>query len=215
MNIVELSFNQISEIDWLTFANATQLKFIDISHNLLITLPTNVFASNKNLELLYLNGNNLHEIGNLCESHFPKLKAADISQNNFNCTYLSHLRESCEAKIDLGTNEKAIGMDEIDCNYESSTTHRAEFTTESDKITEVTRTPSVENTTQQPNFIANENHLNVAADLKPHKTTSEQVNDFVNGNDDNLSHDGLPSSQYSISINNSHNFTALFQISLN
>lgn len=34
-------------------------------------------------------------------------------------------------------------MDEIDCTYESSTSHLAEFTTESDKITQVTRTTSV------------------------------------------------------------------------
>lgn len=112
----DFSNNKISEINSLAFAATTQLSSINFSNNLLKIVSSNVFSNNKELGSIYLDGNNLHEVDSLCESDFPKLKVLSISRNNFSCSYLSHIHESCKAiKLTNQNHEKPDKEDGTDC----------------------------------------------------------------------------------------------------
>lgn len=113
----DFSNNQISEIDATAFVDAGKLQGIELSKNLLKTLPPNVFASNEKLTSIELSGNNLREIGDLCELHPPKLESLDISNNDFNCSYITHIQESCKIlKMTNENLEETVKLGDLDCN---------------------------------------------------------------------------------------------------
>lgn len=110
-----------------------KLRTIDIEHNNLKSISSNELKNNT--KKLYLNGNDLSELGALCGSNFPKLKELRILKNNFNCSYLSNIRKTCGALklIDENTG-KAVKVFGIDCHYQP-TVDPVELTTKADKIT--------------------------------------------------------------------------------
>lgn len=46
--------------------------------------------------MIHFNRNGLHELDGFGELHLSKLKLIDISNNSFDCNYLSNFRESCK-----------------------------------------------------------------------------------------------------------------------
>lgn len=87
-----LRSTNLSNINFGTFFRQKELKVLDISYNNLNKINFDVFLPYlKNLETLYIDGNNLTEIEGLTNTLFPQLSALGISNNNFNCTYLAKL----------------------------------------------------------------------------------------------------------------------------
>lgn len=60
--MVDLLFIQIKEIDSLAFANATQKREINISKNLLKSIPANAFANNEFLDDVDLSSNQISDM---------------------------------------------------------------------------------------------------------------------------------------------------------
>lgn len=145
---LDLSHNNIQDIDITTFANMTQLetlklkqcgfnrisygsfshklklKILDISYNELHTIDLNMFAALNNLESLSIDGNNLTEI-NLSEikQYFPMLTKIGISKNNWNCASLAEvIKVLGSSSIELssnGTTTQSTNVRGIPCTKES------------------------------------------------------------------------------------------------
>lgn len=87
-----LSHTHLANINFGTFANQKQLRILDISYNNLSTINLDMFSTSlKNVEEFYVDGNNLTELSGQLTVIFPALHILGISNNNFNCTYLSQL----------------------------------------------------------------------------------------------------------------------------
>ena len=56
---LELSRNNISKVNYLNFIKLINLTYIDISHNNIKYIGTNVFKFNKKLQIIYLNNNRI------------------------------------------------------------------------------------------------------------------------------------------------------------
>lgn len=99
-----LSHTNLSNINFGTFFHQKELKTLDISYNNLNRINFDIFLPYlKNLETLYLDGNNLTEMEGLTNSLFPQLSILSISNNNFNCTYLAKLLRTLKWE-ELGLN---------------------------------------------------------------------------------------------------------------
>lgn len=99
-----LSHTNLSNINFGTFFHQKELKTLDISYNNLNKINFDIFLPYlKNLESLYLDGNNLTEMEGLTNSLFPQLSILSISNNNFNCTYLAKLLRTLKWE-ELGLN---------------------------------------------------------------------------------------------------------------
>lgn len=86
----------LADLNFGIFSAQRQLKSLDISYNNLSEVHLDLFAPYLNqLESLFLDGNNLTEIGGLFQLNlttvFPLLTTVGMSNNPFNCTYLTQL----------------------------------------------------------------------------------------------------------------------------
>lgn len=82
----------INHLNFGTFASQKKLEVLDISYNHLNHINLDVFLPYlKDLESLYVDGNNLTEWIGLTHTIFPKLKILGISNNKFNCTHLAKI----------------------------------------------------------------------------------------------------------------------------
>jgi Leucine-rich repeat (LRR) protein len=107
---LDLSYNQISSIDNLTFqrhpdafAGPFLIDYLDLSHNQLTILNTNLFSYLVNLRLLKLQHNQIHLISAHLWTGLYRLKYLDLSHNylqNFtHAFYSSYLNELNHLKI--------------------------------------------------------------------------------------------------------------------
>lgn len=89
-----LAHTNLSNINFGTFANQKQLTVLDISYNNLSSINLDMFSASLNdITEFYVDGNSLTELRGHTSllSTFPSLHLLGISNNNFNCTYLSQL----------------------------------------------------------------------------------------------------------------------------
>jgi Leucine rich repeat len=115
-----LKYTNITNLEYGTFSHLPDLTNLDISYNSLKKIDLNIFTSLTSLEKLALDGNDLTEISYEDIKHtFPKLKSISLSENNWNCTYLTTMIKKMtsggvEIKIDPAkfvrnsTNQKGI-----------------------------------------------------------------------------------------------------------
>lgn len=118
---LDLEKTDISNIDFGTFANQRNLVFLDLSYNNLNRFNWDIFLPYLiKLEELYVDGNNLTEIegsGHII-SNFPLLRVIGISNNNFNCTYLSSFfRLIASGKI------RTSNVDAMEQSHDVNVTH--------------------------------------------------------------------------------------------
>lgn len=80
----------IGNINHGTFYGQTELIALDISYNNLRHIDFDTFSPTlKNLEQLFIDGNNLTSIEALSKLSFPRLTTLGLSNNNFKCNYLN------------------------------------------------------------------------------------------------------------------------------
>lgn len=78
-----------------TFSHQNKLKKFDISYNNLEEVDLDDFISMQALEELYIDGNDLKEIKYLeINNNFPSLTMIGLSNNNWNCSYLTKMRKN-------------------------------------------------------------------------------------------------------------------------
>lgn len=119
LKVLDLSFNNISTINdssfsllqnleqlilrnckvlpfhFSTFSHQKRLKKFDISYNNLEEVDLDDFISMQDLEELYIDGNDLKEIKySEINNNFPKLIMIGLSNNNWNCSYLTKMRKN-------------------------------------------------------------------------------------------------------------------------
>lgn len=87
-----LESEQFLTFNFVQLRNFIDLKFLNISHNRLGIL--NIPSKIDNLKTLDLRGNELTEIINLNEFHFPNLKSLAVTQNRLSCNYLKNLKDN-------------------------------------------------------------------------------------------------------------------------
>lgn len=87
-----------SSLTFGTFAHNTNLTQLDISYNKLKFLDFNIFTSLAQLSHLKIDGNNLTEISyENMKVNFPKLSLISLSDNDWNCSYLSNMIKQLRA----------------------------------------------------------------------------------------------------------------------
>jgi Leucine-rich repeat (LRR) protein len=87
---LNLEATNISNVQYGTFSHQAKMKNLDISYNNLTTLDFHMFSAMIEMENLYINGNNLTEFDyEDLSSFFSNLTFIGLSDNQFNCTYLT------------------------------------------------------------------------------------------------------------------------------
>lgn len=86
----------LAELNFGIFSSQRSLRDLDISYNNLTEVHLDLFAPYLNqLESIFLDGNKLTEIGGIFQMNisavFPTLTTVGMSNNPFNCTYLTQL----------------------------------------------------------------------------------------------------------------------------
>jgi Leucine rich repeat len=107
-------------LEYGTFSHHPNLTDLDIAYNSLKRIDLNIFVTLTSLQNLALDGNDLTEIAYEDIKHtLPNLKSVSLSDNNWNCTYLTAMirkmtSDGVEIKIDPAkivrnsTNQKGI-----------------------------------------------------------------------------------------------------------
>lgn len=105
LTILNLGNTGLADIDFGTFSSQTELKVLDLSYNNLQHINFDIFSPYLlKIEKLFVEGNALTEIADSTHlmTIFPSLNTIGLSNNFFNCTYLSGLlRELLKFKIRL------------------------------------------------------------------------------------------------------------------
>lgn len=94
LTILNLGNTELKDITFGTFSSQTELKVLDISYNNLKRINFDIFSPYlQKMEKIFIEGNGLTEIANVDHimSIFPVLNTVGLSNNFFNCTYLSGL----------------------------------------------------------------------------------------------------------------------------
>lgn len=94
LTILNLGNTRLQGIDFGTFSSQTELKVLDISYNQLKRINFDIFSPYlTKVEKIFIEGNALTEIADASHimSIFPVLNTVGLSNNFFNCTYLSGL----------------------------------------------------------------------------------------------------------------------------
>lgn len=144
---LDLSHNQIRDIEVKSFSNMTQLeslrlrqsglsrvsfglfshksklKILDISYNSLRTIDLNMFTVITNLRSLYLEGNNLTDIDLTdLKQYFPLLTKIGLSKNNWKCDNLAtniKILESNSIELNaVGFTKQSSNIKGIPCTNE-------------------------------------------------------------------------------------------------
>lgn len=95
-NLEHLSLRNtnLSNIQYGTFHHQKQLRSLDLSYNNLKKINFVMLHWNSGqLEMFYLDGNNLDDLNNLTKVNYPSLKFVSINENNFDCEYLSEVQQ--------------------------------------------------------------------------------------------------------------------------
>ncbi|CAK1598949.1 unnamed protein product [Parnassius mnemosyne] len=129
LSILSFHFNFINNIHYRAFHSLLYLKSIDLSHNRIKVLNTNLFQNNKELEFIDLSHNHLHHIHGLF-SNMPFLTKVFLGNNNilevpidsfFNSTKINtiHLQKNCIYKIHSKSfsNLENLAALRLDSNY--------------------------------------------------------------------------------------------------
>lgn len=93
---LNLAQTSLADLDYGVFSAQRSLKTLDISYNNLSAVHLDFFSPYlTRLESLFIEGNNLTEIGGIFQLNlstvFPVLYTVGLSNNAFNCTYLTQL----------------------------------------------------------------------------------------------------------------------------
>lgn len=105
---LNLANTHLLNLNFGTFAAQTQLQSLDLSYNNLRTINLDTFSPYfKNLDNLYIDGNNLTELSGTMSlvKAIPELSIIGISNNRFNCSYLTLLVDT------LNLNKIKISLD--------------------------------------------------------------------------------------------------------
>ncbi|XP_037045518.1 protein artichoke-like [Bradysia coprophila] len=94
LTILNLGNTKLNGLNFGTFSSQTELKVLDLSYNNLLHINFDIFSPYlTNIEKIFIEGNGLTEIADA--SHilniFPVLNTVGLSNNLFNCSYLSGL----------------------------------------------------------------------------------------------------------------------------
>lgn len=94
--VLKLQHTQITSVGYGTFYYQRDLEYLDLSGNLLTTINFNSFAFCDRLRTFYCGGNQLVHIQNveIIRVYMKNIQVIEISQNNWNCTYLERVLKS-------------------------------------------------------------------------------------------------------------------------
>lgn len=99
----------LTKIGLGTFSHQQNLKFLNLSHNNLVTINFNLFSRGfKQLTELHLNDNHLKEIIGWEHSDLPNIQLLTIFNNDFNCSYLEKTLRHFPQNVSLKTNSSRI-----------------------------------------------------------------------------------------------------------
>lgn len=137
-----LAHTNLSNINFGTFANQKQLSVLDISYNNLRSINLDMFSTSLiNMAEFYVDGNSLTEFTSghsTISDVFPNLRLLGISNNNFNCTYLSQLLQTINfGQITLNIDPEAgpintTHISGIPCNHISNSMNNIDHDRETD-----------------------------------------------------------------------------------
>ncbi|XP_074663101.1 adhesion G-protein coupled receptor G6-like isoform X2 [Tubulanus polymorphus] len=82
LEVLDLSYNNISTLKKETFENTAKLKFLNLSNNHIKSIHEGAFSYNENLEVLNLSYNNIITLHQDTFENTAKLKYLDLSYNN-------------------------------------------------------------------------------------------------------------------------------------
>lgn len=131
LTLLNLAQTELQNLNYGSFAGQRDLKSLDLSYNMLNEIHLDILSPYMaRLERLHLDGNNLTEVGGLFNLHvpslFPILNTLGISNNNFNCSYLTKvLRTLSTFKIRLPVDPEPDGQNSthvsgIACSIETA-----------------------------------------------------------------------------------------------
>lgn len=129
LSLLNLAQTGLRDLNYGSFSGQRDLKVLDLSYNGLNEIHLDILSPYMTrLERLHLDGNNLTDVGGLFQVHlpslFPVLNTLGLSNNNFNCTYLTKImRTLSSVKIKLPVDpEPSSGthVAGIACSLESS-----------------------------------------------------------------------------------------------
>ncbi|XP_058064814.1 toll-like receptor Tollo, partial [Anopheles bellator] len=107
---LSLERTSISNLQHGTFAQQEALEWLDLSYNNLNNLDMDILTSSTQLQTLYIDGNRLRSIQHdEMKKNFPKLVVLGITDNRWNCTYLTKLVRYCNSNsIELAKHSGAV-----------------------------------------------------------------------------------------------------------
>lgn len=117
LKYLNLSDTQLMHFGFDTFYHQRRLRVLDISYNQLGSVNfTLFFRVFRNLFTLNLEGNGLNEVDSVTKAIFPKLMELGISKNHFTCDYLSKfLRQWESLRLLDNPSMNQMHIDGIDC----------------------------------------------------------------------------------------------------
>ncbi|XP_052866295.1 toll-like receptor Tollo [Anopheles cruzii] len=96
LKVLSLERTSISNLQHGTFAQQEALEWLDLSYNNLDSLDMDILTSSTQLQTLYIDGNRLRSIQHEeMKKNFPKLTLLGLTDNRWNCTYLTKLVRYC------------------------------------------------------------------------------------------------------------------------
>lgn len=116
LKYLNLSRTNLSHFGFNIFHHQKKINVLDLSFNELTEVNFTLFSRYfKDLEMLYLEGNNLTEMDSITQSNFPHLRFLAISKNRFSCDYSVKFLHQWQ-NVELHDNVlNQINIDEMDC----------------------------------------------------------------------------------------------------
>lgn len=83
---LNVSSNNLTEIETGTFSSLTKLQTLDLSNNQLKTLNANILpAQSMRLKWFLIQGNQLRDLNGFTNAQYPNMKIFGIDSNRFSC----------------------------------------------------------------------------------------------------------------------------------
>lgn len=126
LHTLNMRRTNLSNVQFATILHHTNLRSLDLSYNNLKVFDFQLFGNIfQNLDIFYLEGNNLTELDGITHSHFPKLRTLAASKNRFTCHYLaSFLHQWQDLYIISNPSSKRMQMAGIDCTHRNHSTDK-------------------------------------------------------------------------------------------